>query len=770
MKKGLIFSLFVLGVSSVIAQVIVLREMTVSFYGNEFFMGVVLASWLFWVAVGSGVLGKILNRLKKILTVLISLHFLVGAFFFLGIFLIRLLKTWVGFPGEIPNLVTAGLSAFLIPAPLCLILGLWWTTATRIFSQDHSPTERVNVAYFIETLGFILGGIAFSFYLVYLQEFATAAVLMLFNLAAVIFLLSGKKGYVALKAATLFLFFLFILLSYSPPLMEKLNEISQSFRFKSQTLIESDNSRQGNIAVTKTDSQYNFYESGLLVGSTENIEFAEQLVHLSLLQHPSPKKVLLIGGGFMGALTEILKHPVEKVYYLELDPKLIEVSQKYISQEFKDALTDQKVEIVHTDGRYFLRKTEEKFDVILINLPDPSTALISRFYTKEFFEIAKEKLGPSGIFATYLTFSPSTAGKNLENLNVSIFKTLKKVFPYVIVLPEETNLFLASSNPHLTFYAYAQNVKLLEERKIETKFITPEYLAYRLSNDRLEKTLALFEKNQEAKINRDFKPVAYFYQTLFWLDHFYPAFSNFFKNLASAFWLIFVGGLIFLTLTLRRTLRSSTPLEVSRSKRKHKAHKPLTGSTSKGLKLPLLSVAVAGFSLMALETLIIFSYQTAVGFLYHRIALLIAALMVGMALGVWYGNLPKFQRNLGGQKAKLGQARYLCKFHLFLIVFCTVLPLVLGLAKEIVFLVCAVIAGFLGAAIFPLANHIYLSQQPNPHKKTGTIYAADLLGSCFGALLPGLILIPVFGVVQSLIFIALVNLWIVLNLIFLCNR
>lgn len=732
--------MFVLGLSSIISQVVVLRELTVSFYGNELFIGVVLASWLFWVAVGSGLLGKLLNRSKKDLIFLISLHFLVGILFFLEIFLIRVLKTWIGFPGEIPNLVTAGLSAFLIPAPLCLILGLWWTTATKIFCGFHKKAEvsAVNRAYFIETLGFILGGVAFTFCLVYLQEFAIASVLMLLNLAGIILLLSGKKGYAILKVATLFLFFIFILLSYSPPLMTRLNEITQSFRFKNQTLVKTDNSPHGNIAVTKTNQQYNFYESGLLLATTENVEFSEKLIHLSLLQHPSPKKVLLLGGGLNGGLIESLKHEPEKVYYLELDRKLINVSLQYIPPEFKKALDNPKVEVISTDGIYFLARTQEKFDVIICNLPDPSTALINRFYTKEFFEKAKKKLNPNGILATYLTFSPSTPGKNLENLNASIFKTLKKVFQQVIVLPEETNFFLASGSKTLT-YNPELVIQRFEQRNIETKFLTKEYITYRLSNDRIEKTFDLFGKNTQVEENKDSKPVAYFYQILFWLDRFYPKFSNFFKSLSSAFWFIFAGIFILLTLFL-----------VKQKKRLRK-------------NLSAFSVAVAGLSLMALEILIIFSYQIAIGYLYHRLALLITALMAGMAVGIWYGNRAVVHR--ANVKPK-----NLIKFHLLLIIFCAILPLVLGSTKEIIFLACAVIAGFLGAAIFPLANQIYLSQQQEPHKKTGATYSANLLGSCFGALLPGLILIPVFGVFPALVFIALANGWILLIMLLRKDR
>ena len=138
MKKKLVLSFLILGISSIIAQVIVLRELTVSFYGNEFFIGIILAFWLAWTAIGSGLLG---NRFKKSLKSLIILHLLTGFFIFLEIFLIRFLKTWIALPGETPNLIYAFIFAILIPAPLCLILGLWWRVSSQIFCKTHQKAQ-----------------------------------------------------------------------------------------------------------------------------------------------------------------------------------------------------------------------------------------------------------------------------------------------------------------------------------------------------------------------------------------------------------------------------------------------------------------------------------------------------------------------------------------------------------------------------------------------------------------------------------------------------
>lgn len=178
---------------------------------------------------------------------------------------------------------------------------------------------------------------------------------------------------------------------------------------------------------------------------------------------------------------------------------------------------------------------------------------------------------------------------------------------------------------------------------------------------------------------------------------------------------------------------------------------------------------------MSLEFLIIFSYQVIIGHLYYRIALLIVALMLGISIGVWLAD-KRIKKEKDLQNQKFGPENLL-KLHVFIILFSTILPLIfLFLLEnpsrwlvETILLLLAMISGFLGGMIFPWANQIYLSFQREPDKKTGIIYSADLAGSSLGAILPSLILIPVFGLFQSLLFVIIINLLIILILFFSKN-
>ena len=106
----------------------------------------------------------------------------------------------------------------------------------------------------------------------------------------------------------------------------------------------------------------------------------------ALLEHAAPRRILLIGGGVNGAVAEALKHPtVERLDYVELDPALIGMAREFFPAQTAAFDSDSRVHLHFLDGRRFLTETGEKFDVIIVDVPDPQTAQLNRFYTVEFF-------------------------------------------------------------------------------------------------------------------------------------------------------------------------------------------------------------------------------------------------------------------------------------------------------------------------------------------------------------------------------------------------
>ncbi|MCJ7643853.1 MAG: polyamine aminopropyltransferase [Candidatus Aminicenantes bacterium] len=162
-----------------------------------------------------------------------------------------------------------------------------------------------------------------------------------------------------------------------------------------------------------------------LVQTTEKDEFFyhEMLVHPAMASHKRPKKVLIIGGGDGGALREALRYPVERAWLCEIDGQVIEACRKHFDW-LKPAFKDGRAELVIGDGNMFIRKTKEKFDVILVDSSDPvgpSTILHSRV----FYEKLKTHLAPGGIVA-------AQAGSQILHLEEHREKSLflKKLFKH----------------------------------------------------------------------------------------------------------------------------------------------------------------------------------------------------------------------------------------------------------------------------------------------------------------------------------------------------
>ncbi len=135
-----------------------------------------------------------------------------------------------------------------------------------------------------------------------------------------------------------------------------------------------------------------------VVMTTEKDEFVyhEMLVHVPMMAHPNPERVLVVGGGDGGAIREVLKHPsVKTVHLVEIDQMVIEASKKYLPQ-ISFALGDPRVKITVGDGIEYLKTTGERYDVIIVDSTDPVGAAVGLF-AEDFYLSVRNALLPGGI-------------------------------------------------------------------------------------------------------------------------------------------------------------------------------------------------------------------------------------------------------------------------------------------------------------------------------------------------------------------------------------
>ena len=117
----------------------------------------------------------------------------------------------------------------------------------------------------------------------------------------------------------------------------------------------------GRIVVTKEGPQHTFWESGTPLYSDLNIIKSEEKIHYPLSQLENIEKILLVSGGLGETQDEISKYHPKEIDYVELDPYLTNAAQELGFIKENPYLT-----IVNTDGRRYIKKTQKKYDAIII--------------------------------------------------------------------------------------------------------------------------------------------------------------------------------------------------------------------------------------------------------------------------------------------------------------------------------------------------------------------------------------------------------------------
>src|SRR5208337_2967291 len=355
--------------------------------GNEMSLGLILACWLLWTAIGSGALGRVAARARQPRQLMALLEVFVALTFPLAIFLARASKAaFQSVPGEILGPGPMILTSLMVLSAFCFLSGGLFAVGSRLFAQEASTSTMAGTShvYLLEALGSGLGGVLASLLLIrYFTSFQIAALLCLLNFlgAASLAIRSAPRR----RATGLALAGIFALLVF-PFGCSWLEKMSLKRLWSGFELVAARNSVYGNLAVVQTEGTRSLFENGLAAFHVPDPAAAEEAVHFALLQHPVPKSLLLIGGGVNGSLSQALQHPsLERIDYVELDPAVLDLAQVHFSATWTAPSTDPRVHVHNTDGRLFLRTTDRKFDVIIVNLPDPQTAQLNRFYTLEFF-------------------------------------------------------------------------------------------------------------------------------------------------------------------------------------------------------------------------------------------------------------------------------------------------------------------------------------------------------------------------------------------------
>lgn len=231
------------------------------------------------------------------------------------------------------------------------------------------------------------------------------------------------------------------------------------------TLVYKTKTPYQNLAIYQTPDFGKMLVLDDTIQTTQYDEFIyhEMLTHPLLLTHPSPKNILIIGAGDGGILREVLKHSVKKVYLVEIDEKVIDISKKYLPSINKGAFNDRRVNICIDNGATFIEKFKEKCEIIIIDSSDP-TGPAKVLFSNSFYKNVKSTLTSDGIMIRQ-------TGSTLLQPNevVNTYHQLKKFFPFSFVQLMAIPTYIGG------FFSAVIASKKINLEKVDERKITQRY-------------------------------------------------------------------------------------------------------------------------------------------------------------------------------------------------------------------------------------------------------------------------------------------------------
>lgn len=744
---AIVSSIFLIGFTAMAAQIVIMRELLIVFNGNEISIGFILGSWLIWGAVGCWVSGKFAKKVKSKLDLFSICQLILSFFLVLSILAIRSIKHYFNLvPGEIVGFMPMIVSSFFILAPICMLLGFMFSLSCLIYDAKSNETPKtIGLIYCFESIGAMLGGMLSSFVFIrFLSAVTISAILGLLNIFVAICLQrrakKSRKG--ALFIGALMVIFFAALALWSSGGWDNLDAYSRKKQWQGYQILEARNSIYGNIMVTKRGSQYSFFDNGLHLYSVPDKLTSEEAVHFVLLEHKNPQDLLLIGGGAGGLIGEMLKYPVKSIDYLELDPVIIALAEKFLPSKDYEPLRNPKVSIFNLDGRFFIKNAHKKYDCVITHLGDPYTAQVNRYYTVEFFKEVKRVLAVGGIFSFALNSSENYISPESGEYLRSVYSGLKEVFKDVLVIPGDTAYFLASDKAGMLTSDYNILMRRAKERNLDLKYVREYYLFSKLSPQLLAYTEGLLREKGQVKLNYDFKPSTYYYNMTFWAARLGESgFKKMLKAVSFEKVLNAVFGICVLIIF-------SSLIGIRKNKNFYK-------------QASLILLLASGFSAMAMQMILLLTFQIIYGYVFYKIGFLLTIFMAGLAGGsFWMITLLKERK--GALNILIRSNFLFCILLLGLpVIFSWLLvsnkEIVSSLGANVIFPLLSGVAGLLAGVQFPLVNKIYLNDFEEAGQVFGLTYGIDLLGSCFGAFFTGIFLIPILGINWSCLAIGLVN-------------
>jgi spermidine synthase len=224
-----------------------------------------------------------------------------------------------------------------------------------------------------------------------------------------------------------------------------------------------------------------FLNSHLQFSSRDEYRYHEALVHPAMAARPSARRVLILGGGDGLALREVLKYPhVEHVRLVDLDPEVTRLFTRHpeLRRLNQGAFDDPRVQVDNADAFPWLDGGSDRYDVALIDFPDPSNFSVGKLYTTAFYRRLLHRLAPDALFVVQST-SPLFARQSYWCVVETIRAVGVNAWPYHVYVPSfgEWGFVMASRGGWTMPEQLPAGLRFLDAQQMPAMFEFPPDMA-----------------------------------------------------------------------------------------------------------------------------------------------------------------------------------------------------------------------------------------------------------------------------------------------------
>ncbi|SHI55345.1 spermidine synthase [Clostridium amylolyticum] len=320
------------------------------------------------------------------------------------------------------------------------LVGLEIPLLTRII-ESNTKDLRITLSriFSFDYIGGLIGSIAFP--LILLPKFGYFTIAFLvgsLNIIVSIIIIHTYKNYIKnvyfFKLSSIALL---ILMLMGAVFGDNIANLMEGKLYRDKIVLSKQTPYQ-NIVVTKHKDDLRLFINGnIQFSSSDEYRYHEALVHVPMNASKNRKRVLILGGGDGLAVREVLKYlDVLKITLVDLDEDMVKLSKtnSNIVNLNKNSLNNSKLEIIYNDAFKFLEESNEVYDVIIVDLPDPNNESLNKLYTNVFYRLCGKNLSHSGAMSVQST-SPYYAKEAYWCINKTIESEGLNVVPYHVEVP-----------------------------------------------------------------------------------------------------------------------------------------------------------------------------------------------------------------------------------------------------------------------------------------------------------------------------------------------